>query len=169
MPVEVDIRPRETRHGGKSVSVLEKWGDEDEPREPEEALDEGAVPELEPPEPEAQAVMRAPEPRAPEPAPAGSAPASAVALVPAVQDLRALYQRVLREPLQGVPHANLAEAQRIVEDRERTLRGLRLEFPDAPELDELERMHRAALARLRHARDERRRAQGLLGRLRRKP
>jgi hypothetical protein len=181
MPVEVEIRPRETRHGGKSVSVLEAWGDEkEEPGAPEPgAPDLGAVDETEPapapPEPAPRAPAR--EARAeperpaelPGPVPARPARPGTAADAPAVEDLRALFQRLLREPLESVPDANLAEARELVEQEARTLRGLKLEFPGAPEVEELERLHRAALARLRNEQERRRRWRGLLGRLRRGP
>jgi hypothetical protein len=184
----VDIRPRETRHGGKSVSVLEAWGQGEEPgppAEPDGGLDRDAAPELagpeepwepeevaEPPRARARALERededgpaAAEAHAPPGVPAAPPRATSVADVPAVQDLRALYRRVLQQALDAVPEANLAGAQRIVEGRAPTLRGLALEFPGAPEVDELERLHRAALARLRKEREERRRRQRSMGAL----
>lgn len=189
MPVEVEIRPRETRHGGKGVSVLDAWGDEGEAEGsaegalpgaataagsplPGEALQASGAPEPEPFEVVLERLEEGPGPAAapaPEPEPAPPAPTGRPlppGEVPAVVDLRALFRQVLHERLESTPRANLREALAILEGKAATLRGLRAEFPGAPEVEELERLHRAAMTRLRKAVEERRRARGLLGRLR---
>lgn len=189
MPVQVEIRPRETRHGGRSVSVLEAWGDEKD--EDAEGLGRAAPdgvgdrPALEPPMEEA-ADAAPEEPWPPEPGgTAGPAPLRhdvlappaadegrpparpmSAADAPSVADLRALFQQVLREDLRATPDGNVRQALDILETKAATLRGLRAEFPGAPEVDELDRLHRAAMTRLKKVLEERRRERGLLGRLR---
>ncbi|HEV8360703.1 MAG TPA: helicase HerA-like domain-containing protein [Candidatus Thermoplasmatota archaeon] len=181
LPVEVEIRPRETRHGGRSVSVLEGWGEEPVEGEPtgtaiapeasEPAVVEDELPSAPPAEdPREEDIDAEPAGALLPLARADAAPAPGSirgpADAPAVQDLKQLFQHVLREELAGAPEANVAEALQILEAKAAVLRGLRLEFPGAPEVDELERLHRAATTRLRKELETRRRGRGLLGRLR---
>jgi DNA helicase HerA-like ATPase len=181
MPIQVEIRPRETRHGGKSVSVLEAWGEELDAEEkdgevpvalPSEAADDDLPDAPLPPHVEAPEEPAPPPParaRAHEPARpllASTPPSANPGEAPAITDLRALFHHVLREDLARTPDANLAEALSILQGKSATLRGLRVEFPGAAEIEELDRLHRAATTRLRLALEERERQRGFLGRLR---
>ena len=195
LPVQVEIRPRETRHGGRSVSVLEGWADEKDDEEaaalgtgPSEALQDRAEVPLEEALDEALPEEEAPAPPPPlREEPSHAAPARlrhevlapavdaaehrplrplTAADAPSVADLRALFQQVLREDLRATAEDNLRQALIILEAKEATLRGLHVEFPGAAEVDELDRLHRAAMTRLRKVLEERRREKGFLGRLR---
>jgi uncharacterized protein len=199
MPVQVEIRPRETRHGGRSVSVLEGWADEPEDEEakamgtgapepleerplPEEAAldalpgtaadrdeDEAGADEDWPMQAEGPSAAPAPlraDLLAPPALPDAPARPLTAGDAPSVADLRALFQQVLREDLRNTPDDNLRQALVILEAKGATLRGLRVEFPGAPEVDELDRLHRAAMTRLRKVLEERKRERGFLGRLR---